>query len=263
MLVLSACSSSKLVDEVTPTTYTLAPTATLDKANVPFEPDVELTLRAIHDEASIVDGQPTQIARYVGEVHKGSAAVLQPIVDSYLGPTIHLNRGQNVRITLQNELMQSTIIHWHGQHLPEDMDGHPRYVIEPQESYVYEFTVNNRAGTYWYHPHPHQRTGGQTYFGLAGMFIIHDDEEAAFDMPQGAYDLPLVIQDRTFNADNQLVYVNNMHQIMQGYFGDTVLVNGRPNYTQSVATRAYRLRLLNGSNARTYKLGRSKDTCKK
>ena len=88
------------------------------------------------------------------------------------------------------------------------MDGHPRFAIAPGERYVYEFTVDNRAGSYWFHPHPHGRTGKQVYAGLAGLFLVSDDEEAALGLPSGAQDLPLVIQDRNLDADNQFVYLD-------------------------------------------------------
>ncbi|MEI7849477.1 MAG: multicopper oxidase domain-containing protein, partial [Chloroflexota bacterium] len=73
-------------------------------------------------------------------------------------------------------------------------------------------------------------------------------------LPSGEYDLPLVIQDRLFDANNGLVYMNNMTDQMTGFLGDTILVNGKPNVTLTVKANAYRLRLLNGSNSRIYKL---------
>jgi FtsP/CotA-like multicopper oxidase with cupredoxin domain len=262
-LVVTACApkATRLEDDVmggATTRLNPVPTSTLSQHSVPtpaaFEPDVDITLRAVLAKAQIQAGPTTNVAQYVGELHKGDSRIMRTVPDSFLGPTLHLHKGQKVRVTLRNELPRETIIHWHGQHLPEEMDGHPRYVVQSQESYVYEFVVNNRAGTYWYHPHPHQQTGGQVYFGLAGFLIIHDEEEAQFALPQGEFDVPMVIQDRTLDAENQFQYLNNMHQVMAGYFGNTLLVNGRMNYIHEVTTRAYRIRLLNGSNARTYKL---------
>ena len=98
-------------------------------------------------------------------------------------------------------------------------------------------------------------TGQQAYFGLAGLFIVSDDEETALGLPSGEYDLPLVIQDRLFDATNRMVYMTNgaMDQ-MTGFVGDTILVNGKPDVTLNIKASAYRLRLLNGSNSRIYKL---------
>ena len=135
------------------------------------------------------------------------------------------------------------------------MDGHPRYAVAQGQSYLYEFKVTNRAGTYWYHPHPHGRTGPQVYGGLAGLFLVSDEEELAAGLPENLYDIPLVIQDRTFDVDNQLVYLSrNRMARMTGFLGDRILVNGKPDFSLPVSTTAYRLRLLNGSNSRIYKL---------
>jgi blue copper oxidase len=126
------------------------------------------------------------------------------------------------------------------------------YAIGTGKRYVYEFIVNNRAGTYWFHPHPHERTGFQVYHGLAGFFLVGDDEEDALKLPRGTFDLPLVIQDRTFDSRNQLVYLQSMMDRMMGFMGERVLVNATPDYTKQVERNAYRMRLLNGSNATAY-----------
>jgi hypothetical protein len=188
-------------------------------------------------------------------VREGSAESIQVLSNSYLGPIFRVGKGQRVQVRLKNELPDPTIIHWHGLRIPEEMDGHPRYAIAPGASYEYDFQVINRAGMYWFHPHPHQLTAPQVYHGLAGLFIVSDDEEAALGLPAGEYDLPLVIQDRTFDSQNQMVYLaNGMMDQMIGFLGDTILVNGAPNAALDVKASAYRLRLLNGSNSRIYKL---------
>ncbi|MGB9591805.1 MAG: multicopper oxidase family protein [Candidatus Kryptoniota bacterium] len=152
-------------------------------------------------------------------------------------------------------MVKSSTANDNGLLLPEEMDGHPRYAVAPGVNYDYDFQVINRAGTYWFHPHPHQLTGAQVYFGLAGLFIVSDEEEAALGLPSGEYDLPLVIQDRTFDVQNKMVYLaNGMMDQMIGFLGDTILVNGAPNAQMDVKASAYRLRLLNGSNSRIYKL---------
>jgi FtsP/CotA-like multicopper oxidase with cupredoxin domain len=135
------------------------------------------------------------------------------------------------------------------------MDGHPRFIIPHGQSYVYEFEVLNRAGTYWYHPHHHDRTGPQVYNGLAGLQLVSDSTEAALGLPSGAQEIVCVLQDRTFDADNQLIYVSGGPMgSMSGFLGDRVLVNGQAQSSLSLGMRAYRFRLLNGSNSRVYKL---------
>lgn len=274
-------------------------------------PDVELALSAATGEVSLLPGSPTRVWKYAGKVLKGKPETLTELPDTYFGPVIRVRKGQRVRIRLENGLAEESNIHWHGLHVPEDMDGHPRHVADAGGEFVYEFDIKDRAGTYWYHPHPHGRTGKQIYSGLAGLFLIEDDEEQALELPRGQYDVPLVLQDRTFDAENQLVYISDggarhgnmggmtqrmmdggmggmmrrmmngmmgggmmgergggmmrggmmgMMTRMMGFLGERIVVNGRPDFVLPVATRAYRLRLLNASNARIFKLAWQDDS---
>jgi FtsP/CotA-like multicopper oxidase with cupredoxin domain len=225
-----------------------------------FVPDVELAMTAATGTAQILRGRATNVWRFSGRVIKGPASSLQVLPGSYLGPTLRLKRGQKVRIRFANRLPDPSIIHWHGLDVPEAADGHPRLAVAGGADYVYEFEVTNRAGTYWYHPHPHMQTGPQVYSGLAGLMIVSDEEEAALGLPSGADELVCVLQDRKFDADNQLVYSTTMMDMETGMLGDRVLVNGLPKPTWSLATKAYRIRVLNGSNARIYKLAWSDGT---
>jgi len=220
-----------------------------------FIADLDIALKAIPAEISLLPGDPTGVWRFRGQVLKGDPASLTELEGSYLGPTLRARKGQKVRIRFTNDIPEASIIHWHGLHVPAAMDGHPRLVIPRGETYVYEFEVRNRAGTYWYHPHPHGRTGPQVYGGMAGLFLISDDDEEAAGLPTGQFDIPLVFQDRAFDKSNQLVYLSGhpMEQ-MSGFLGDWILVNGQPDFTLPVASSAYRLRLLNGSNSRIYRL---------
>jgi FtsP/CotA-like multicopper oxidase with cupredoxin domain len=113
--------------------------------------------------------------------------------------------GQKLRVNFTNRLAEESVIHWHGLHVPPEMDAHPRYAIGPGETYVYNLPITNRAGTYWYHPHPDGRTGPQVYNGLAGLLLVSDDEEAALRLPSGEYDVPLVIQDRLIAIISRLL----------------------------------------------------------
>lgn len=226
-----------------------------NRANPNFKPDVELDLLAQVDNMSILSGQPTRVYRYTAKLVNGPKTVLAEIPGSYLGPIIRLQKGQKVRINFHNKLPEPSITHWHGLHVPSDMDGHPDHVIGNGQTRVYEFEVLNRAGLNIYHPHPHEATASQVYYGLAGGLIVNDEEEAKLGLPGGEYEIPVVIQDRRFDDKNQFVYGATMHDRMVGFYGDKILVNGRPNAEFEVASRAYRLRVLNGSTARIYKLG--------
>ncbi len=226
-----------------------------NKASPNFNPDVEFDLFCRSNTASILPGQQTQVQQYAALLKKGPKETIADITGSYLGPLIHLQKGQKVRINLHNKLAEPTVTHWHGLHVPAAMDGHPMYVIDPGEILVYEFEVLNRAGMNIYHPHPHESTAKQVYNGLAGALFVHDEEEAKLELPSGEYEIPVVIQDRLFDEQNQLIYARSMHDRMIGFYGDRILVNGFPDFKIDVASRAYRLRILNGSTARIYKLG--------
>ena len=170
--------------------------------------DLELALTALQGEANVLPGQPTKVWCYQAEVLQGDPAAVQAVEGSYLGPILRMRKGQKIRVHFRNQLPEQSIVHWHGMMVPDLMDGHPRTAIDPGQTYTYEYEVQNRAGTYWFHPHPHGLTGGQAYRGLAGLMIVSDEEEAAAALPSGAQDLPVVIQDRTFDVDNQLAYLN-------------------------------------------------------
>lgn len=219
-----------------------------------FKADVEIELTAQIADVPILTGAYTHVFKYHGKLLKGPPNTLRE-PPGYLGPILNFQQGQKVRICFFNQLSEPCITHWHGMHVPQVMDGHPMYAINRGEQYVYEFEVKNPAGTNWYHSHAHELTATQIYQGLAGLITISDEAEQKLDLPGGEYDIPLVIQDRSFSNGNQLRYVLNTHQRMTGFLGDMILVNGQINHTFPVKTRAYRLRILNGSNSRIYKLG--------
>ncbi len=224
-------------------------------ANAGFTPDVELDITALKTAVPILSGEKTQVSKYVTKLLKGSPNTVQNLGDTYLGDRLNLQHGQKVRVHFHNQLGEANIIHWHGLHVPQKSDGHPMYAVNSGESYVYEFEVLNPAGTSFYHTHTHGATARQVYQGLAGLITVSDEHEKKLDLPHGEFDIPLVIQDRTFDQDNQLVYVRSMQEKMFGFLGHSILVNGQVNKEFSVKSRAYRFRVLNGSNSRIYKLG--------
>jgi FtsP/CotA-like multicopper oxidase with cupredoxin domain len=224
-----------------------------------IEPDVDLVLTAAPADVSLLPGAPTQVWRFTGTLLKGPANTLQVLPGSYLGPIIRLRTGQRVRIRFVNRIGEPSIVHWHGLDVPELADGHPRFAIPDGMDHVDEFTVTNRAGTYWYHPHPHMRTAPQVYRGLAGLIIVEDAVEESLGLPSGEQALTCVLQDRRFDARNQLVYTSGgMMAGMNGFLGDRMIINGQPEMIREVDTGWLRVRLLNGSNARIYKLAWSR-----
>jgi FtsP/CotA-like multicopper oxidase with cupredoxin domain len=213
--------------------------------------EIVINLSSGNSTQQVLLGAPTFTWRYTASLDQGPDSTLSLFPNSYLGPVISVNTGDSVHIHHENNLMMETTTHIHGMDLPEIADGHPKDAFDPGESYDYDFIVRNRAGTYWYHPHPDMMTGIQVYMGLKSFFIVSDPQEQALDLPRGEFDLPLCIHDADFDSNNQFVYSGAN---MMGQFGLTQLVNGQPNYNHSAATRMYRLRLLNGGQSRILKL---------
>src|SRR5829696_6625841 len=114
---------------------------TLPGPSSDFVPDLEIKLIATEADIALLPGAPRMVWTYWAEVLSGDPASVQQLSDSYLGPIIRARTRQKVRVFFQNDLPdQPSIVHWHGLRLPEDMDGHPRYAIQPGQTYVYEFT---------------------------------------------------------------------------------------------------------------------------
>lgn len=174
---------------------------------------------------------------------------------SYLGPTLILNKGDFVQMHVANQIGEPTTVHWHGMHVAPEDDGGPHTIIDPGTVWQPDFTVLDRATTFWYHPHLHERTGEHVYRGLAGMIIVRDPIESQLALPRtyGVDDIPVVIQDRQFDNQNQLAF----RQGGAGHRGNTIVVNGTVDPVVTLGASVNRLRLLNGSNSRVYQLGLS------
>jgi spore coat protein A len=197
------------------------------------------------------------------------------------GPTIQARRGRPLTVTVRNELPVPTSTHLHGGITPPDSDGFPLDLITPagyspapphqhgagarvhEVSRDYRYPMEQRAATLWYHDHRMDFTGPQVWRGLAGLMIVSDEEEDALPLPRGDRDLPLLICDRAFDADGSLRYpMREMAMgspgatgdFLSGVFGDVILVNGAAWPRHEVAAVRHRLRLVNGSNARRFRL---------
>ncbi|MEI8134237.1 MAG: multicopper oxidase domain-containing protein [bacterium] len=194
------------------------------------------------------------IARTDFNIYSGTKTNVISVNNSFIGPTIKLQKGQNFSAKIVNNLTEPAVIHWHGLHAPAAMDGHPKNAIAAGASYDVSFPIIQRAGTYFYHSHTDMNTAKQTYMGLAGCFIVEDDEEKAVGLPSGEYDIPLMIQDKRFDSSKQLAYAPGDQAMPSGWLGDTILVNGTPDAVLDVSPTQYRFRIINASNARTYKL---------
>ncbi|MCE7981314.1 MAG: copper oxidase, partial [Caldilinea sp. CFX5] len=163
-----------------------------------------------------------------------------------------------VLVRFRNELNESTSVHWHGMHLPANMDGGPHQPVGPGQEWQPYWSIKQPAATLWYHPHPHGETEQQVYRGLAGMFIIDDEISDRLSLPSdyGVNDIPVIVQDKVFNRAGEL---RQGERAEVGLLGDTILVNGAYAPYFTVTTTQVRLRLLNGSTARIYNFGFADD----
>lgn len=202
------------------------------------------------------------------------------------GPTLVSRSGRRTVVSHRNELRVPTVVHLHGGHTPPDADGYPTDLVLPPTgqsghsghsqsghsqsgkvttgSRDYAYPCRQRAATLWYHDHTMDFTGPKVYRGLAGFHLVRDDEDDALPLPKGARDIPLMIVDRAFDEDGSLRYpaldptmLNTPgveDDYMEGVLGDVILVNGAPWPVLEVDSARYRLRILNASNARRYRL---------
>ncbi|WP_243146965.1 multicopper oxidase family protein [Scytonema sp. UIC 10036] len=196
----------------------------------------QITMRKAQVE--ILPGRTTEIWGYNG---------------IFPGPLIKQSKGRRTFVRFINNLDISTSIHLHGMESPPQYDGYATDSISPRyyKDYLYP---NTFAANFWYHDHGHTQTTRNVYMGLAGMYIVQDDEELALQLPQGNYDVPLIIQDRQFAPDGSFILnTNNQTTVM----GDVILVNGVPWPFMQLANRKYRFRVLNASSSRSYRLSLS------
>lgn len=173
----------------------------------------------------------------------------------YPGPTIIARRNREVVVTQRNQLTAPDHVstHLHGMSTDHEFDGYPVDFIEPGQSAVYRYPNLNIATTMWYHDHVLHMTSTHLYRGLSAFYILQDEVEDSLPLPKGygQYDIPLLIADRYFGPNGQLVYDV---QGNQGVAGNVILVNGAPFPRFEVANRKYRFRVLNGADLLAYQL---------
>lgn len=172
---------------------------------------------------------------------------------SYLGPVIRVSRGDEVRMHVRNELPDETSVHWHGLEVEGTADGGPHQVIPENGTWEPVFSIDQPAATLWFHPHVIGTTAIQVYYGLAGLLIVEDENAKSLNLPDeyGVNDIPLIIQDRSFNEDGSFLYYDNM---MDGAYGDHIMVNGAITPYLDVDQVKMRFRIVNGANARNFDL---------
>jgi FtsP/CotA-like multicopper oxidase with cupredoxin domain len=183
------------------------------------------------------------------QILPGQQTITIGINNKFLGPTLIFNQSDTVRFEVKNKMNEGTTLHWHGLHLPAVMDGGPHQIIPVGSTWKPYWKVDNKAATYWYHPHLHEKTADQTVKGAAGLIIVRDAEEQTLNLPRkyGIDDFPLILQSLQIGPDNQI--------IPDGMQDSIVLVNGTPKPFLNIPAQKIRLRILNASNARNFNVG--------
>jgi spore coat protein A len=204
---------------------------------------------------------------------------------SWPGPSIRARRGDPLTVRWHNQLPTRhflpidnslhgaeaslpevrTVAHLHGAQVMPDSDGYPESWTSPDgktgPTYVSSschYPNQQCAATLWYHDHAMGINRLNIYAGLAGFYILEDAQEQQLNLPSGSYDLPLMLQDRSFHPDGSLYYPvahNGTHPVwIQEFFGNVNCVNGTVTPYLEVEPRKYRFRILNASNSRFYHL---------
>lgn len=293
--VLDVSTLTKYIDALpNPNQAILAPTGTLDGVPL-YQIEINQFTQQLHSELSA-----TTLWGYNGQ---------------FPGPTLEVDRGETIKIEWTNNLRDNTgaplehilpydttihgagskfpqaraIAHVHGAVTEEASDGFPEHWFGPDpnapanglggpagNSLITTYANNQRAAGNWYHDHSMGITRLNVYAGMAGLYTIRDPEEAALGLPSGDYEIPLVLQDRSFYEDGSLFYPagpgdvtspgvgdplvglpaefpSDASQVM-AFYADANLVNGKVWPYLEVEPRKYRFRMLNGANARYYDL---------
>lgn len=174
--------------------------------------------------------------------------------ETFWGPTLFINKGDEVHMNVTNNLIEATTIHWHGMHLPAVMDGGPHQVIPAGTLWQPYWTVKNQAATLWYHPHLHETTQAQITKGIGGFIIVKDPIESALALPRtyGVDDIVLALTSRSYNTSNN-TFVSP--PASNRVYGDYMLSNGTPNAQYTLPKQYVRIRILNAEIERGYNLG--------
>ena len=204
---------------------------------------VELTLTAAPARLTLRPGIATDVYAYDGQVP---------------GPTLELREGDSVVVHFRNQLPEPSTIHWHGLTLPFVSDGSPFHPVPPGGRHDYVFTVRpGTAGTYWYHPHLHHKTGEQVARGLYGAIVVRAADDP---LPASLAERVLVLSDNRFRPDGSLDLPDPRSpsgriDAENGREGDVLFVSGQVLPTLPIRSgEMQRWRVINTSAARVYRL---------
>lgn len=216
------------------------PTVLINRSKTPRTVEVSITASAAR--LALMPGKPTEVFAFNGMVP---------------GPTLEAREGDRVIVHFTNNLTEPTTIHWHGLHLPANMDGSPMMPVPPGGKKDYIFTLGpGTAGTYWYHPHPDVRTGYHIAKGLYGGLIVRAARDPLPAMPEKL----LILSDNRFNPDGSINFSSprTPEAIVDeenGREGKVMLVNGQIMPTIRIRSgETQRWRIVNAGAARVYRL---------
>ncbi|MBO6638493.1 MAG: multicopper oxidase domain-containing protein [Roseitalea sp.] len=246
-----AAGTATLLTSAMPVPAALAQTAANNRPGLAMPPVLDATekgrvdLTAQYGSTAFFDGAVTRTMGY----NQG-----------YLGPVIRMAPG-GLGARLHNELDVPVTVHWHGLLVPGAHDGGPHASISSGASWSADMQIDQPPATAFYHTHAHGRTASDVYAGLAGVIHVTDgrDDDRGLPSAYGVDDLTLVLQDRRFDARGRMTYDLSMMDVMHGFVGEVMVVNGQIDAIAAVPKGMTRLRLVNGSNARIYTLFMSDD----
>ncbi|WP_034917011.1 MULTISPECIES: cell division protein FtsP [Erwinia] len=183
----------------------------------------------------------------------GSKAQVWGVNGMYLGPTVRVWNGDDVKLIYTNRLLEPVAMTISGLQVPGALVGGAPRLMSPGVDWSPVLPVRQSAATLWYHANTPDRMAPHVYNGLAGMWIVEDDISKSLPIPNhyGVDDFPLIIQDKRLDNFGAPTYDPPSGG---GFVGDTLLVNGVQNPSVEVSRGWVRLRLLNASNARRYLL---------
>jgi len=245
-------AASQLAPQNTPVPYAgvfrrppeLMPYATTFDGGDPTRPVDHFAITQHLGRVQILPGLSTPVAGYNG---------------IFPGPTIRARRGTRIELRHRNGFPDApslllpqrteTSTHLHGSPSLPQYDGYANDITIPGYVKTYHYPNSEKASTMWYHDHRHLVTAQNVYSGLAGFYPYSDQFERA-QLPQGEFDVPLMLSDAMFKADGSLGFRLDGDK---GLWGDIILVNGVPWPTMRVKPRIYRFRVLIASISRSYR----------
>lgn len=189
-----------------------------------------------------------QIKATTAEILPGVRTPVLGYGGQFVGPTIRARTGKRVLVAFTNQLTEGANVHLHGGRTPAEHDGHPSDIIAPGGARLYSYPNAQQGATLWYHDHSHHTEADHVFRGLHGAYVVEDESERHLRLPSGAFDVPIMLRDIQFDDAGNLVVFDDPAR------RTTVLANGVPQPHHEVAARKYRLRLVNTSNARIFRL---------